>query len=67
MLGTATNPFDPASLDIRTSALMSAGAITPQTTMPCVTATIYISVRSALCCVVTITLLACTQPEEPQA
>jgi hypothetical protein len=42
---------------------MSTGAISPQTTAPCVT----ISLRSFLCCVIVVTLLACTQAEEPQA
>jgi len=63
MASAALNPFDPASLDIRTSASMSTGAISPQTTGPCVT----ISLRSFLCCVIVITLLACPKAEEPQA
>lgn len=54
MASAALDPFDPASLDIRTSASMSTGANSPQTTAPCVT----ISLRSFLCCVTVVTLLA---------
>ncbi len=62
MASAALNPFDPASLDIRTSASMSAGEIGPQSTLPCVIR----SLRSFVCCVI-ITLLACPRAEEPQA
>lgn len=62
MAVASLNPFDLASLDIRTSAAMDAGTVSPQSTLVCTT--IVISFRSNLCCVVTITLLACPRTEE---
>jgi|YNPMSStandDraft_2_1061718.scaffolds.fasta_scaffold70242_2 hypothetical protein len=62
MASAALNPFDPASLDIRTSASMSTGAISPQTTGITI-----ISLLSFLCCWVPISWVICPKAEEPQA
>lgn len=55
-----TNPFDLDALDIKVGTVDNAGVAEPQTTAPCVT----ISLLSKLCCVVTITLLACRGSEQ---
>jgi len=49
------NPFDLASLDIRTSAAMDAGTVSPQSNF---TSPVIISLLSWYCCLI-ITLLFC--------
>jgi hypothetical protein len=56
------NPFDLDALDIKVSNAENFAEAEPQTTAACV----IVSLMSKLCCVVTVTLLACTRLSEEQ-